>query len=439
MNGPAGEREGQRYTTRLRASSPFAFALLAGLAAFSAYFAMYAFRRPFAAATFDHVAGWHFLVDYKIALIIAQLVGYASSKIIGVKLISELGHSHRAAMIIVLITLSWIALVLFAIVPAPWNVAFMFVNGLPLGLIWGLVYSYVEGRRTSEVIAALLCASFILSSGVVKSVGRWLLDDVGVSAFWMPAAAGALFFPMLFISVFALTLLPEPDAADRAARTPRAPMNAAERRAFLTHHAAALFPLVIAYMLLTAFRDFRDNFAAEIWLALGYKDVATMFTANEIPVAFLSLVTLGALMLARNNQRALMLIHLAIGVGAVVIGASTLAFSLGMLGSTAWMVLAGAGLYMAYTPFNAIIFDRMIAATREIGTAGFMIYVADACGYVGSVGLLLLRNFASIKMDWLKFFQDTAYATAILCALGTALSAWHFGRLRRSSTQFALA
>lgn len=445
MTGPAFASEwqraplGRRFAERLRRTQPLAFAFFSGLAAFSAYFAMYAFRRPFAAATYDHVAGWHFMVDYKIALIIAQLAGYAASKILGVKLIAELGHARRGLMIIGLIALSWVALLLFAITPAPWNIGFMFLNGLPLGLIWGLVYSYVEGRRTSEVIAAMLCASFILSSGVVKSVGRWLLDDMGVSAFWMPAAAGALFFPMLLISVFALSILPEPDNRDRAERTERSAMNAVQRSAFLRRHAAALVPLLIAYVLLTAFRDFRDNFAAEIWLGLGYKNVATMFTASEIPVALLSLVTLGMLMVVRDNRWALLLIHVAILAGALVIGAATLAFQFGLLGSAAWMILAGGGLYMAYTPFNAILFDRMIAATREIGTAGFMIYVADACGYVGSVGLLLLRNFTTLHVDWLSFFEGTAYLTAIVCIAGTALSAWHFSRLRPASIQMTLA
>ncbi|HVI05765.1 MAG TPA: DUF5690 family protein, partial [Sphingomicrobium sp.] len=162
---------------------------------------------------------------------------------------------------------------------------------------------------------------------------------------------------------------------------------------------------------------------------LGYKNVAAMFTASEVPVALLSLLSLGALMLVRDNRRALMLIHGVIAAGALLIGGATLAFHWGWLGSASWMILAGAGLYIAYTPFNAILFDRMIAATREIGTAGFMIYVADACGYVGSVALLLFRNFGTIHLDWLNFFEDVAYATALLCALGAALSAWHFNRL----------
>jgi hypothetical protein len=415
-------------TQRLERAEPALFCAFAGLAAFSAYFAMYAFRKPFAAATFEQVAGWDFQFDYKIALIIAQVLGYALSKIIGVKLISELSHARRAVSIVGLIALSWLALLLFAIVPAPWNVAALFLNGLPLGLIWGLVFSYVEGRRTSEVIGAILCSSFILSSGVVKSVGRWLLDDIGVDPFWMPAATGALFFPMLLIAVLGLSALPPPSAADRAERTERAPMNAAQRASFFRRHSGAIIPLIAAYVMLTAFRDFRDNFAAEIWQALGYRDVAALFTASEIPVALLSLMILGALMLVRDNRRALLFVHAAIAGGALLIGLSTLAYQAGLLDPAVWMILTGAGVYMAYTPFNAMLFDRIIAATREIGTAGFLIYLADASGYAGTVGLLLFRNFAAVELDWLSFFEMIAYATAGLGVVGIAVSALHFMR-----------
>ena len=59
---------------------------------------------------------------------------------------------------------------LFAVAPAGVKVAAMFLNGLCLGMIWGLVFSYMEGRRSSEILGAVLCASFIVSSGAVKSV-----------------------------------------------------------------------------------------------------------------------------------------------------------------------------------------------------------------------------------------------------------------------------
>ena len=102
---------------------------------------MYAFRKPFTAATFDVVPGWHFALDYKIALVIAQAVGYALSKLIGVKVISEIEPARRSAAIVGLIGAAWLALIAFALVPAPWNIAALFLNGLPLGMIWGLVFA----------------------------------------------------------------------------------------------------------------------------------------------------------------------------------------------------------------------------------------------------------------------------------------------------------
>jgi hypothetical protein len=397
----------------LARANPVVFVLFAGLAGFCAYFSMYAFRKPFTAATFDLVPGWDFALDYKIALVIAQVAGYALSKLIGVKVIAEMRPERRAGGIVLLIGASWIALVLFAVVPAPWNVAALFLNGLPLGLIWGLVFGFMEGRRTSEVLGAILCASFILSSGVVKSVGKMLMDGFDVSAFWMPAAVGVIFMPLLAISVLALAALPPPSAADEAERVARRPMMARERAAFLAAHWPVLVLLVAAYVMLTAFRDLRDNFAAEIWQALGYGDAASVFTASEGPVAALSLVTMGVLIAVKNNGRALLLMHGVILAGFAILGGSTLAFQHGLLSPIAWMIAGGAGLYLAYTPFNAMLFDRMIACSGTVATAGFLIYVADASGYLGSVILLLVRNFAAVDLPWLPFFVGAAYATSL--------------------------
>ncbi len=433
--GPVGETRVQgRLARGLAKADPMIFTFVAGLAGFCAYFSMYAFRKPFTAATFEAVPGWHFALDYKIALVIAQAAGYALSKLIGVKVIAEIEPARRGMAILGLIGAAWLALVVFAVVPAPWNIAALFLNGLPLGMIWGLVFGYMEGRRVSEVLGAILCASFILSSGVVKSVGAWILIAGHVSPFWMPAATGALFFPVLFVSVWVLGALPPPDAEDEAERVKRAPMNAAERGAFLRTYALGIVLLVLAYILLTALRDFRDNFAAEIWTALGYGKEAGIFTASELPVAAISLVALGAVMAVRDNLRALMVIHAIVFAGFVLLGASTLAFGAHLLSPLAWMILGGAGLYMAYTPFNAMLFDRLIAFSGRVATAGFLIYVADASGYLGSVALLLWRNFGGFKLDWLQFFTLSAYVTSVAGAALTVLAAIYFhGRARQGA------
>src|SRR5690606_9685825 len=141
---------------------------------------------------------------------------------------------------------------------------------------------YMEGRRVSDVLGAVLCASFILSSGVVKAVGKLLLQ-AGISDLWMPAAAGAVFMPVLLLSVWGLAQLPGPSADDERERVRRAPMNKDERRRFLADYGLGMAALIAAYVLFTAFRDFRDNFSAEVWKAVGYGDAAGVFAASELP------------------------------------------------------------------------------------------------------------------------------------------------------------
>ena len=415
---------------RLARANPVVFTAVAGLAGFCAYFSMYAFRKPFTAATFEAVPGWTFVLDYKIALVLAQVAGYALSKMIGIKVVSELSPGRRGGAILLLIGAAWLALLAFALIPAPWNVAALFVNGLPLGMIWGLVFGYMEGRRVSEALGAILCTSFILSSGVVKSVGAWLMNTAHVDRFWMPAAAGVVFFPLLLGAVWLLGELPPPSPADEALRVRRAPMKAAERRAFLAGYWPGVALLTGAYILLTAFRDFRDNFAAEIWTALGYGHESGVFAQSELPVAVIALGALAAVMVVRDNLKALMVIHAIVVAGFLLLGACTWAFQAHLISPLAFMIAAGAGLYMAYAPFNAMLFDRLVAYSGRVATAGFLIYVADASGYLGSAALLVWRNFGELKMDWLQFFILSAYATSAVGALLSAAAAIYFLRRR---------
>lgn len=399
----------------------------AGLAAFCVYFAMYAFRKPVMAVAFaDQQPLWH-LLDYKATLIIAQALGYALSKMIGVKVVAEHRSDRRAGLILSLIGAAWVALLGFAILPARFGPLCLFLNGLPLGMIWGLVFRYLEGRRVSEMLAAMLTASFILSSGATRTAGALLVQH-GLSPFWMPAVTGILFAPLLVAALAVLARTPPPDAADRAARGERAAMDGPARRGYVRANALPLAMLILGYTLLTSLRDFRDNFAAEIWAELGNGAPAAMFSVTEVPVTIVVLIGMALLATIRSNVRALLAIHGAILFGAVVLGGATLLFRLGAIGPVAWTVWIGIGIYSAYAPFSAVLFDRMMALNRSPGNAGFLIYLADSFGYAGSVGLLLLRELSDDRAHWLGFFTAATLVTGIVLACGTLVSALWFVR-----------
>lgn len=422
-----------KVTRWLERAPPSLFSAYATAAAFATYFCMYGFRKGFTAGTFPgdvEILGLPPL-PLKSLFIIAQVLGYCASKFLGIKVVSEMRPERRALAIVGLIAASEIALVLFAVVPAPWSAACLIFNGLPLGMIWGLVFGFLEGRRVSDLLGAGLCASFIVASGFVKTVGKITLGW-GVPEPWMPAVAGALFLPPIIVFVGLLAQLPPPSAKDEAQRTKRAPMDRRARHAFFWSHAGGLIALIAGYVALTAYREFRDNFARELWDALGYGKAPSILTTAEIPVAVGSLVAVALMMGIKNNRAALMAIHGLLVAGAALVGGSTLLYQAGALSPVAWMISVGIGLYIAYVPFNCVLFDRLIAAVGSVATAGFLIYVADAFGYLGSVALLLYKSFGQARLSWIEFFLGFSYATAVICGALFALGAVYFAARTRS-------
>jgi len=390
--------------------------LWASSAAFSAYFCMYAFRKPFAAASFSglHFAGTDF--GLKSALVISQVIGYAISKFIGIKVCSEISASKRALALVGLIAVAELALVLFGAAPPSWRVVAIFLNGLPLGMVWGMVVAYLEGRRTSEFLLATLSCSFIVSSGVVKDVGRWTMSSWNVGEAWMPCVTGLLFLPAFLLSVAFLAALPAPDPSDVKARTQRRPMRAG-RIAFVKRFALGLGLLLAFYLVLTAFRDYRDNFEIDLFKAMGYGSEPGIFSKTETPVAFVVLAMLGALSLVRDNRRGLAGAFVVMLAGMVLVGVATLRYDGGLISGIFWMILLGAGSYLAYVPVGSMLFDRLIAHTRSGGTAVFAIYLADATGYAGSVGVLLFKELGRPSQTPLIFFRGLSY---FLCVFGGA-------------------
>jgi Family of unknown function (DUF5690) len=417
-----------RVTRWLARTGAGPFAVYAVVMAFTTYFAMYSYRKPFAAAHFagETVAG----LDLKSTLIISQLCGYALSKFLGVKFNSEMQPGRRAWALVFLIAWAELALVVFAVVPPAGKVGALFLNGLPLGTVWGVVFSFLEGRRTSEILGAGLSCAYVVASGAVKSIGSTLLG-AGVTEAWMPALTGLLFLPIFLVAVYGLSLIPPPSPADVAARTEREPMSRAERMEFLRRFLPGLVLLVIVYLFLTGYRDFRDNYAAEIWADLGADQQSSLFTLTEIPIAISVMIALGLLFLVKNNRRGLFLTYVIMIAGSALIGVSTFLFDLGAINPLTWMILVGLGLYLGYVPYGCVLFDRTIAALGIVATAVFLIYVSDAVAYSGSVAIVLYKTLGQAAVSKLQFFRYFSYSTSVVCTLFFSVSGIYFLRRAR--------
>lgn len=400
------------------------FSLFAMLAAFLTYSSMYAFRKPFTAAAFEDLSIWG--VDYKIVLILTQVLGYMLSKFIGIKVISEMLPGSRIRSLLLLIGIAWGALLLFGLLPYPYNFICLFFNGLPLGMIWGIVFSFLEGRRTTELLGAGMSVSFIVSSGLVKAVGKALMLHAGVSAFWMPFLAALVFVPTLLLGVWMLQQLPPPSREDEALRTVRVPMQGPARREFFRAFAPGIVLMVAIYVALTIFRDLRDNFAVELWDALGFGGQAQILLSAEVPIAISVLVIVALMMLIRSNKLAFFANQAIIFTGGLSMVVTTWLFNQGMISPAAWMISVGFGMYLAYISYHTMLFERWIALFRYKSNIGYLMYLADAFGYLGSVGILLFRHFGAGELSWLAFFNASAYATGCTILVLVTMSTLYF-------------
>ena len=79
-----------------------------------------------------------------------------------------------------------------------------------------------------------------------------------------------------------------------------------------------------------------------------------------------------------------------------------------------------------------MLFDRLVAASGRVATAGFLIYIADSAGYTGSCALLLWRNFGLVRVEWLTVYRYAVYATAAAGLALVSLSMVYFARRNRS-------
>ena len=394
---------------------------------FLTYASVYAFRKPFTIGLYldePKIFG----VDYKNILVIAQVLGYTLSKFYGIKFIAELNKAGRGWSILILIFLSFIPLLLFPLFSSPWNIVFLFLNGLPLGVLWGLIFSFVEGRKTSDFIGAAMAVSFIVSSGFVKTVAKWIQLTYQVQENWIPFYTGLVFLVPVTILVYLLEKIPDPSPEEAAEKSIRVPMDKNERKRFFNMFSFGLVSFIFIYILLTLFRDIRDNFAADIWLELGYGNSAGIFTSTELPIAVSVLVLIASMIYINNNKLAFQISQLIILAGFILCGISTFLFMQQLISGYVWIVLVGLGLYMGYIPFNCILFDRMIASFKIKGNVGYFMYLVDSFGYLATVFVIIAKGSMGISISWTYFYSHGVLALSILGSLISITTLLYFNK-----------
>ena len=252
-----------------------------------------------------------------------------------------------------------------------------------------------------------------MSSGVVKSIGQWLIQVQGVNEFFMPAITGAIFVVPLLFSVWLLQKTPPPSQTDLEQRSERTVMTGVDRWSFFRAYWPGLTAMFIVYVSLTIMRTFRDDFGVEIWQGLGVSDEPSVYAVSETIVMCVVTLLNAIAIYVHDNIRALRttFVIMAIAFGSLV--GVTFIQGQGMMGPLAFMVLCGIGLYIPYVAFHTTVFERIVAASPRKGNLVFLMYLADSIGYLGYVVLLAVKETLDGTPDKLGLFQSTLIVLAI--------------------------
>lgn len=399
-------------TTRKRLSD-FLFILWAGGAALLSYSLVYALRKPFTAASFENAE--FFDMDYKVVVTISQILGYVVSKFIGIKLISELQSEERFKFILTSVLLAEASLILFGLLSTPFNVAAMFLNGLSLGCMWGVIFSFIEGRRVTDILASLLGVSMVISSGTAKSVGLYVMNHLHVSEFWMPALIGAVALPLLLLLGWALNKLPEPNKEDIAMKSERETLNGKQRWELFKSFMPFLSMLFIANIAIVVLRDIKEDFLVNIIDVSAYSP--WLFAQIDSVVTLIILGIFGLMVLVKDNLKALSVLFGLIITGMIVMSVVSFGQQQLRLSPVIWLFIQSLCLYIAYLTFQTIFFDRFIACFRIRGNVGFFIVTTDFLGYTGTVVVLVLKEFCNPDIDWAVFYNQFAGYVGIFCCV----------------------
>jgi len=405
--------------------SDFLFVLWAGGGALIAYFLVYTLRKAFTASTFEGLE--LFGMDYKVVISISQIIGYLLSKLCGIKFVSELKRNHRLFAIIASVSCAELALVLFGLIPYPFNSICLFFNGLSLGCMWGFLFAYLEGRKLTDILASFLGVSIVISSGTAKSFGLFVLS-FGVDTFWMPAIIGAIALPLLIAIAYLLDKLPEPTPEDKAHRIERSPLNGRQRVALFRNYSILLIPLLLVNVLFTVLRDIKEDFLVDIVEHTNLTLTSFLFVKIDAIVTVVLLIVLGSMILVKDNKKALSILMMLMMFGSLLLLFTSVFFDKLIKNPIVWILLQSTGINTSYLAFQTVFFDRFIARFRITGNVGFFIYLADFLGYLASCIFLLGKFTFNVHINWLQYYNFLSFGITLICicSIGFALLMMYF-------------
>ncbi len=167
----------------------------------------------------------------------------------------------------------------------------------------------------------------------------------------------------------------------------------------------------------------------DILREMGHAADAGTFARIESLVGLLVVPAMFLLWFFKDNRHGVWANMTLVTIGSLLLGSATLLLQSGRLSPGMFYMVNGAGLYIAFVPYQSTLMDRLLASLHTVATASFLIAIADSFGYLSTVSLYLTRdiygNFVGRSIPWATLLVVASYVVMVgvpLAVIGSRLS-----------------
>ena len=332
-------------------------------------------------------------LSFKTCLALAQTFGYALGKIPSLIYSPKLPHHRLKGALMVIIASSGACMGLSVLMPPVLSLGFVLLGCVSLAPTWSVLMRFLEGRRDTEMVVAIVSFSYIGCSGLSKGIA---IDLISVHAFSDAKAVAVCATAGVVLGLIAAARVaaqPSPCAEDIKKRGKRQPMNnmRAECGALQRDFGVGIGLSIAAYTMLGSIRAFRDYFQLELFRAVGLSGRgASLFATSEFSISIVVLASSACFGLIEDNRRALRAILRVAAAGGVALALSTLLHQRSYLNGLSWMTAVGAAAFLACKPTGGCNAHRPSSLQRTLPITaplaclrGWQMCLSAACSSIG--------------------------------------------------------
>lgn len=144
---------------------------------------------------------------------------------------------------------------------------------------------------------------------------------------------------------------------------------------------------------------------------------AWAFAQIDGVVTIIILALFGFAAMMRSHIRVLLMLLCLVIVGSLALSFMAFNYTALHLPVVTWLFLQSLAVYVVFLSFQTLFFERFIACFRVKGNVGFFIVTLDFVGYVGTVLVLVMKEWFTPDVVWLDFYNNLSAFVGIFCAV----------------------